>query len=388
MVTINSKKKAGKAVLWILAALMLIVALFLISVAIVFSVGGDAPSVFGYNIYLVKTDAFDVVSNGDAIITENVNPDEINSGNIVIFSEDDRVIIGEMQSGTLDEGIYSFSVKDENGALHTLTQSQIIGKAMYVSPILGTVVGFVSSPLGMLMIAIIPCVIIIAFEIYKLFHKDDDEPIIEPIKKQEEIPTYIPRSKSSAAETYRKNMNPEQRAVEKPNHPQGGFSATNVDDLPKYAPYKRSRQDYANDDVLFTGPQKKKQSDRREQMPLSQKKLNEAIAATKAEHELAERQKTSSASMAEAINNVQKNKQAELIRDETEVEEEGVVIASEESEPIKTYTPKPQPRFLQHNSQRMESNDNSARLDELLNDDDDNDEGFSIDDILNSLGKK
>ena len=387
MIIINSERKAGKVILWIIAALMLIAALFLISVAVVFSVGGDAPSVFGYNIYLVKTDAFDVVSNGDAIITEKVNPDEINSGNIVIFSENDSVIIGETQSGTLNEGIYSFSIKDENGALHTLTQSQIIGKAMYVSPILGTVVGFVSSPLGMLMIAIIPCFIIIAFEIYKLFHKDDDEPIIEPIKKQEEVPTYIPRSKSSAAEAYKKNMNPEQCAA-KPNLPQGGFSATNVDDLPKYAPYKRSRQDYANDDVLFTGPQKKKQPNRREQMPLSQKKLNEAIAATKAEHELAERRKTSAVSMAEAIKNVQEDKPSEIIREEIEVKEEVVVKAPEESEPIKTYTPKPQPKFLRPNSQRAENNDNSASLDQLLNADDDNDEGFSIDDILNSLGKK
>ncbi|MGN0596698.1 MAG: hypothetical protein ACI4J1_05155 [Ruminiclostridium sp.] len=368
--------------MWIIAVIMLIAALFLITVAVVFSVGGEAPSLFGYNIYLVKTDAFSVVANGDAIITEKVNPDEISSGNIVIFSNSDRTIIGEMQSSALVEGIYSFSVKDENGGLYTLTQSQIIGKAMYVSPILGTVVSFVSSPLGLLMIAVIPCFIIILFEIYKLFHKDDDEPIIEPIRKQDEIPTYIPKSKSVAVNAYKSSVNGNAE-VEKQNVSRGDFSAANVDDLPKYAPYKRGRQSNNNDDVLFTGPQRKKQTDSREQMPLSQKKLNEAIAATKAEHRLAEEKLA--AQTVPTVDNVTEKTDLPAAKPK-EQPIQAVNDNSEKEETVKTYSPKPQPRFLRREQQK--TIDNSERLDKLLQDEGDDDSDFNIDDILESLDKR
>lgn len=369
-------------------------ALFLISVAVIFSVGGKAPSIFGYNVYLVKTDAFGIVANGSAIITSSVSPDEIDGGNLVIYSDVGNAQIGEIQSEEIVEGIYSFTAKDEHGADITLTQSQIIGKALYVSDIFGAIISFVSSPMGMLLIAVIPCVILIAFELYKFFRKKDDEEI-ETVKKQEEVPTYIPNTKiSSAAKAYKKNSigsdGLNTRFNTRTDISADEFGVSSVEDLPQYAPYKHSKPSQ-NSSPLFLGPQRKTQSQPKKQMPLSQKKLNEAIAATKAEHEQTELRKERDEIVREVKRNVQraeeKPKEQPSVNAVPVVDEkqkptiEVPVTKTEEIAPVKQYVPR--------KSQPAAKRSSSARLDQLLQEESDTDNTrYNIDDILNSLEKK
>ena len=141
------KNKVKQIILRVVCGLFLITAIFFGSVAAFYSIGGGAPNLFGKYIYLVKTDAFDLLHNGTALIAEEVDAYEIQPWNIVIFTlENDAPALAEVRTSTLADGVYSFTAMTENGTEITLSQGQIVAKGMTYSDFWGAVISFASSP--------------------------------------------------------------------------------------------------------------------------------------------------------------------------------------------------------------------------------------------------
>lgn len=280
------KNKVFQIILRVICAIMLIVAVFLGIIAAFYSVGGGVPNIFGSNVYLVKTDAFDLLHNGTALVAKQVHPSEIQPGNIVIFNiENNLPALGEIQSGELSDGVYSFTALTENNKLIVLSQSQIVAKGVSFSDFWGAVISFAVSPVGMLVIAVLPCVVVIIVELTKFVGKIMPQPEIETVKKQLEVPTYSPE--------FEKNRN--RRSGKAAALRAYGNSDDLDDSIGLYdAKIKRSTSverevPYRNtSDPLFSSPKQRTQQkpSQNKTMPLSSKKLEEAIAATKAEKEL------------------------------------------------------------------------------------------------------
>lgn len=281
------KNKVFQIILRVICALMLIVTVFLGIIAAFYSLGGGVPNIFGSNIYLVKTEAFDLLHNGTALVARQVHPSEIQPGNIVIFNiENNMPALGEIRSAERSDGVYSFTAATENNKLIVLSQSQIVAKGVSYSDFWGAVIGFAVSPLGMLLIAVLPCLVVIIVELSKFFGKIMPQPEIETVKKQLEVPTYSPE-------------------FEKSGNRRGGKAAAfkaygDSDDLDdsiglydakikrstaveREVPYRSTASD-----PLFSSPKQRTQPKpaQNKTMPLSSKKLEEAIAASKAEREL------------------------------------------------------------------------------------------------------
>ncbi len=284
------KNKVKQIILRVVCGIFLITAIFFGAVAAFYSIGGGAPNLFGKYIYLVKTDAFDLLNNGTALIAEEVDAYEIQPWNIVIFTlENDAPALAEVRTSTLADGVYSFTAVTENGAEITLSQGQIVAKGMTYSDFWGAVISFATSPLGVMLIAVVPCLIIIVLEVTKFIRKTMPQPEIETVKKQLETPTYTPDTgRAGVMSAYNK--------------------AGSLDDSIGLYDGQNQRTSVDRTDVLEISnqpemplflrqqrPPAPKQPQRRanETMPLSQKKLNAAIAAAKAEREAqAEREKT------------------------------------------------------------------------------------------------
>lgn len=304
------KNKVFQIILRVVCAVMLVIAIFLGVVAAFYSLGGGVPNIFGSNIYLVKTDAFDLLHNGTALVAKQVHPSEIMPGNIVIFNiENNMPALGEIQTNELVDGVHSFTALTENGKLIVLSQSQIVAKGTSFSDFWGAVIGFAVSPIGMLVIAVLPCVVIIVIEISKFVGKIMPQPEIETVKKQLEVPTYSPEF-----ERNRKRSSGRAAAI------RAYSDSDDLDDsIGLYdAKVKRStsverehlESRSADTDPLFYSP--KRQPQRKQtsssSMPLSSKKLNEAIAASKAERELL----AMSRLREETVKEVQKNRSAAI----------------------------------------------------------------------------
>lgn len=178
-----------------IGVILLVAAVFLTVTAMVFSFGNksSAPDIFGYNIYMVNGSDFYQLKAGDAAIAQKVWPDEIQSGEIIIYHRTDGkdAQLGKVNTATLKEGIMSFDIETETHETATITQSQLVARVCYTSHIIGAVINFAMSPFGVMTVAILPCLAIVAFEITRFF-LTRHTPEIEPVRIQLESPTFLP----------------------------------------------------------------------------------------------------------------------------------------------------------------------------------------------------
>lgn len=299
------KRKVKKVVLCIICGIFLVTALFLGTIAAVYSVSGGTPNIFGTYLYLVKTDAFDELKNGTALIAQEVHAMEIQPGAIVIFNlENGKPALADVRTSELVDGVYRFEAVTENGSEIILSQSQIVAKGTSYSDIWGAIISFVVSPLGVLLIAVVPCIIIIIVEIVKFINNTLPQPEIETVKKQLEVPTYTPESgRAGAMSAYRANNSSLDDSI--------GLYDAQVRRSPSIERIDRTDvlEISSQETPLFLGPKRKpvtiQKRANEQSMPLSQKKLNEAIAAAKAERELGIQREM-------AVKEIQKNRGAAI----------------------------------------------------------------------------
>ena len=325
------KRKIKQVILCIICGIFLITAIFLGAVAAVYSVSGGTPNIFGTYLYLVKTDAFNELKNGTALIAEEVHAMEIQPWAIVIFNlENGKPALAEIRSGELIDGVYRFEAVTENGAQITLSQSQIVAKGTSYSDAWGAVISFASSPLGVLLVAVVPCLIIIVVEITKFIRKTLPQPEIETVKKQLEVPTYTPESgRANAVNAYKASSASLDDSI-------GLYDAqvrrsTGIERIDRNDVLEISSQEAP----LFLGPKRKPVTIQKrateQSAPLSQKKLNEAIAAAKAERELGiQREK--------AVKEIQKNRSAAIA---AEKEQEDYLRAMRKTQQTAAAAPSP-----------------------------------------------
>lgn len=357
---------------------LLAATVFLLAAALLFR-GGSAPALFGHYVFLAETDAFSAVKKGSALIVDPVETDEIAPGNIIIFADeggDDR--IGEVQEISSEDGIYTFTVRTDIESSVTVGQSHIVGKGIYYSEFIGAIVSFATSPAGVCIIAILPCIAFVAFEIVAIVKRRAPLPQVDTVKKQYETPTYVPPVRN--AEQY---------------------SQLNEEEHPAFSPDRQRLVEAAG---LFTPAKKPEPAPPREEKkaPISGRDIDKLIRETKARHE------RDSAPVKEE--NVRENAKAEPPEERTErrvgraevmaayganVKEE---TAHEEKAPVnirKETVERPRERVEesanQYASPKVKYVPRVSRLDSLLREDSidsDSDGNIDINDILKNIEAK
>lgn len=258
MAKIKRNSKIFYIIFGFIDVLLLVATLFLLAAALMFR-GGSAPALFGHYVFLAETDAFSAVKKGSALIVDPVELTEINPGNIIIFTDEeggDR--IGEVQAAASDDGIYTFTVRNDANGSVTVGQSHIVGKGIYYSEFLGAIVSFATSPAGVCLIAILPCAAFVIFEIVAIVKRRAPQPEVDTVKKQYETPTYVP--------------------------PVRNAEPLDEDDLPAFSPSRQSLVEAAG---LFTQPAKKPEPPPKpvNRSPISGRDIDKLIRETKARHE-------------------------------------------------------------------------------------------------------
>ncbi|MBQ8790014.1 MAG: hypothetical protein IJZ51_01740 [Ruminiclostridium sp.] len=202
-----------------LCVLLFIMAVFLGITSMTFYSGENqsAPNIFGYNIYIVKNNDFYQLKKGTAAIAETVWPDEVYSGEIIIYrmGEGDAVKLGLVRTATLKEAVMSYEIENELGDIMTLSQGQLVAKVTHFSDFLGGFILFATSPFGVMAIAFLPCLGLIIFELVRFIICKLPSPEVETIKKQEELPTFIPKKERDELSRKREQEKDEKKALAK-----------------------------------------------------------------------------------------------------------------------------------------------------------------------------
>ena len=156
-----------------------IVVIFILAVLIIltfvifgmFRDSGTAPKLFGYRVYVVPNDRMEPrIPKGSAVFVEEgatPNPQSV----ILCSISDELYVIGFVGTETAENGEVSYIVKYDNATddrTWGISESDIIGVAQTYDSFLGWVIRFASSKAGMMTIVIVPCLLVIIYEVLML----------------------------------------------------------------------------------------------------------------------------------------------------------------------------------------------------------------------------
>lgn len=193
----KSKKRTPLEIVGIVVIFILLLAIVGTFVLYgVFKDSNTAPNMFGYRVYIMNGDGMEPrISQGSAVfVKEGLTP---NVGNVILCNIDGRLaVVGYVGSedvvssdGTAET---RYIVKYDQGKADEvwgIGKDDIIGVAKTYSTFFGGLVNFASSKTGMLLIVIIPCALLIAYEIIMIVLssvKKKNNDLSDAVKQTEE----------------------------------------------------------------------------------------------------------------------------------------------------------------------------------------------------------
>ena len=149
-----------------------------------FSKTGSAPNIFGKMIYVTEaTNMEPNIPAGSAVFASSENLSFLKTGDVVLFrtaGADNEQITGVLRIQgveTDDAGKVYYTLRgDANAPTETikLPKENILGQCKTYDEVLGAVISFATSTMGLLTVVIIPCVLLIVFQIIRIVRINSD----------------------------------------------------------------------------------------------------------------------------------------------------------------------------------------------------------------------
>ncbi len=169
--------------------LLFVLCVFMVIVSAVF--GAEGPvDMFGYNLYLCEESSFEGVASGSAVVVEQCEPYDLMVGTLILYKTgaegEELHTLGYTETVTHKDGVYSLTVSDANNEKILISEGDFIGRAGWSSPALGRVISFSTSPWGIIVMAVLPCLALIIFSVVKGIVDDQPLPEVVPQVKNAE----------------------------------------------------------------------------------------------------------------------------------------------------------------------------------------------------------
>jgi signal peptidase len=151
----------------------IVIVLLLVAVLIFF-----APR-FGWQVDTVLSGSMEpAIPTGSILVSRTVASDSINVGDIITFSGSgrDRFITHRVTAIDRTNGIVFTTKGDANNAEdpYPVPAENVVGKVLVHIPFLGFILSFVKTPLGILLMLVIPGLLIIGLELREFWDTYDD----------------------------------------------------------------------------------------------------------------------------------------------------------------------------------------------------------------------
>ena len=170
----NKQKRAPMQIVGIVVIFILAVLIILTFVLFgIFKDQNSAPKLFGYRVYVVDNDRMEPrIPKGAAVFVNEGSLPNPGSQSVILCRIDDQLwVIGYVGTELTENGGVSYLVKYDNATddkTWGISQSDIIGVAETYDSFFGWLIRFASSKAGMMIIVIIPCLLIIIYEVAML----------------------------------------------------------------------------------------------------------------------------------------------------------------------------------------------------------------------------
>ncbi len=150
----------------------------------------NSPSLFGYSVIRISSDDMEpALDLGEIIIIQKVDPEDLEKGDVITYKSEKGSTRGTDVTHQISkdpyeiDGVYYFTTRSLSmGAVDDpeINENQIVGKAVYLIPFVGTLYDFFTQWYGMVSLAVL-VIIIFSDEILGLIKRftfkevEDDE---------------------------------------------------------------------------------------------------------------------------------------------------------------------------------------------------------------------
>ncbi|MDE7193672.1 MAG: hypothetical protein K2O14_06840 [Oscillospiraceae bacterium] len=176
-------KKISRGIGYAVCVLLVILCIVLIVTSSLFGARG-AVDILGFNVYIAETDEFEAVSEGSAVMVRRCEAYELERDHLVLYSRGGKPALGYMDSAEMKDGVYTVTVSDSEGQ-YSFEETDLIGKADMSSSILGAIIRFSQTGWGICVIAVLPCLALIIFDIIRAAAAKLPPPEVVPKVKNE-----------------------------------------------------------------------------------------------------------------------------------------------------------------------------------------------------------
>ncbi|MCM1165290.1 MAG: hypothetical protein NC299_05225 [Lachnospiraceae bacterium] len=170
----------GYVVCGILAALCIL----LIIAAAVFG-SRNTVDIVGFNIYIVQSDNITTAPKNSAVIVKKTSAYYLDEGNLVMYlagGEEKTPALGYVKAINVSDGSYIVTVTADGNDV-SFADSELVGRADYSSVFLGKLILFIRTPLGVLFIALLPCIALVVYDFVKAAASKIPPPEVVPQMK-------------------------------------------------------------------------------------------------------------------------------------------------------------------------------------------------------------
>lgn len=184
-------KKVFRVLGYIFCGVLICLCILLVIAASVFG-AQKTVDVFGANIFLVDRDDIPTAPKGSAVLVKKGSCADLEIGKLVLYVNADAgevPALGYVRELDARDGVYYVTVS-YNDSTYEFPESQLIGRADYSSRFWGGVIGFIKTPLGIMLVAVLPCAALILYDIIRAAAANRPGPEVVPtvINADEETP--------------------------------------------------------------------------------------------------------------------------------------------------------------------------------------------------------
>lgn len=180
-------KKIFRVLGYIICALLIVVCILLIIATSLFG-AQKTVGIFGANVFIVDNDDIPSAPKGSAVLVQKGTSADLEEGKLVLYlkaDEDDAPTLGYVKQLAARDGVYYITVSHKNST-YEFPEAKLVGRADYSSTFWGRFIGFIKTPIGIMMIAVLPCASLILYDIIRAAAANRPEPEVVPVVKNVE----------------------------------------------------------------------------------------------------------------------------------------------------------------------------------------------------------
>lgn len=175
------KKKIFRVLGYVVCGILLTLSILLVISASIFG-SKKTVDIFGVNIYIVENDDIASTPSGGAVLVQKSTVADLDTGKLVLYlktDNNDEPTLGYVQDITARDGVHYITVSHKN-TTYEFAETKLVGRADYYSKFWGGLIRFIKTPLGVMLIAVIPCAVLILYDIIRTAAANLPEPEVIP----------------------------------------------------------------------------------------------------------------------------------------------------------------------------------------------------------------